>query len=479
MKIVITNKIVIYEATEGIINYCKTKLTFKNPEYEKKKRMGFWCQNIPRVIRLYDYYQGVYYLPIGCFNDIFDIHPYPTDYSDLSIAIPTKIVSNIKLREYQKPCPELLKKAYTGLFILPAGCGKTITALECIAEVGQKTLWLTHTQDLLNQAKRECESNMICKTSTITAGECDFSGDIVFATIQTLSNIIDKGEIGQTLFGMIVADECQHVIISTETIMMFQKCVNYFASRYKIGLTATLHTSSGLHKVIPKLIGDVLYEMKKVDDKFIGYSYLKGTKKVECSVEANLFQIPAQIYFVKSNYSVKGREALFEKKNQTVIFSTLISDIANDVDRNNIILNVLKKLEGSTIVVSDRTSQLKYLSEFFGEDAFYVDGKTSKKVREEGLDKVRNGEIKYLFASYSLICEGFNAPILENLVMATPVKDLRIVVQSIGRVQRPYKDKKIANVYDIVDDVGKLDRFIDSRKRIYKREKYKMVDYGG
>ena len=59
--------------------------------------------------------------------------------------------------------------------------------------------------------------------------------------------------------------------------------------------------------------------------------------------------------------------------------------------------------------------------------------------------------------------------------MATPVKDLRIVIQSIGRVQRPYKGKKYANVYDIVDDVGKLDKFLRERKKIYKSEKYEII----
>lgn len=59
--------------------------------------------------------------------------------------------------------------------------------------------------------------------------------------------------------------------------------------------------------------------------------------------------------------------------------------------------------------------------------------------------------------------------------MATPVKDLRIVIQSVGRVQRPYKGKEIANVYDILDDVGKLDNFLKERKRIYKKEGYEIV----
>lgn len=327
------------------------------------------------------------------------------------------------------------------------------------------------TADLLNQAKQECEDNMTCTTSTITKGKCDYSGDIVFATIQTLVNVIDKGEIPQDIFGMVIGDEIQHCVVSAESVMQFQKCMNYFASRYKLGLTATLHTSNGLHKVIPKLIGDVIYELKKENDMFVGY--YKEDKVV--SVPANIFQIPAQINVIKTDYTVEGRD-VFDLKNGTVNFSKLITDISIDHTRNWLIIELLRKLKGSTIVVSDRTEQLKMFSEIFGNEATYVDGKTKKKEREENLEKVKNGEVKYLFATYKLIAEGFNAPILENLVMATPVKDLRIVVQSIGRVQRPYKDKKVANVYDLVDNVAKLDKFLKERKKIYKKEGYCIVE---
>ena len=246
-----------------------------------------------------------------------------------------------------------------------------------------------------------------------------------------------------------------------------KKCMNYFAGRYKLGLTATLHTSNGLHNTIPKLIGDVIYELKKEDDLFVGY--YNNQKVVQ--VPANMFQVPARVHLLDTKYDISGKD-VFDNKNQTVSFTKLISSIAEDSERNQQILSLLRTLEGSTIIVSDRTKQLKELAEYFGDDAFYVDGTTKKDKREKGLELVREGKVKYLFATYKLICEGFNAPILQNLVMATPVKDLRIVIQSVGRVQRPYKGKQIANVFDFVDDVGKLDRFLRERKKIYKKEGY-------
>lgn len=472
MKIIITNLIQIEEPTSLILRYCKEKLTFKNPDYDKKRRMGLWLRDCPKELKLYDIYEGDVYVPIGCFNDIWELHPYKDDYVDVSNSKPIVIASTIKLRDYQQPCLKAIEENYTGLFIMGAGTGKTISALQCVYHLKQKTLWLTNTIDLLNQAKTECENNMTCKTSTITQGKCDYSGDVVFATVQTLVNIIDKDEIPQDTFGMVIADECQHCVISADSIMQFQKCMNYFASRYKLGLTATLHTSNGLHKTIPKIIGDVIYEMKKEKDSFVGY--YQGEQVVK--VPAHFFQVPAQINLIPTTYSIVGKDVI-DKKNQTVSFTKLITSISEDNARNTQILSLLSTLKGSTIIVSDRTKQLEELSKHFGENAVFVNGKTKKEKREYDLERVRQGEVKYLFASYKLICEGFNAPILENLVMATPVKDLRIVVQSIGRVQRPYKNKTLAMVYDFVDNVGKLDNFLKERKKIYKKEGYDVREW--
>ena len=43
---------------------------------------------------------------------------------------------------------------------MPAGSGKTQTALQLISELGLKTLWITHTYDLLNQSFDRAKSNL-------------------------------------------------------------------------------------------------------------------------------------------------------------------------------------------------------------------------------------------------------------------------------------------------------------------------------
>lgn len=470
MKITLTNIIEIEQPTEDILNYCKKELVFKNPNYDKKKRLGLWTGGTPKTISLYDIYQEKLYLPIGCFEDIWKINPKIEEFTDYAVTKTRNIKSNIKLRDYQKPCAEALKKYVNGIFVLPAGTGKTQVGLECAALLKQKTLWLTHTKELLNQARERCENNLICTTSIISDGFCDTSGDIVFATVQTLANIVDKQEIKQNEFGLVIIDECHHLATNAESVMMFEKCLNYFSARYKLGLTATLHRGDGLEKTTTKLIGNVIYELKKNDtkDKLIGY--YEGKPVVE--VPASMFQVPAQINVIHTNYNISDKD-VFEENGDTLVFTKLITNLSMDKDRNDLILNILSKLNGYTIMISERVDQLHYLDSKIS-SSVCIDGKTPKKKREQMVEEFKNGKHKVLLASYSLVAEGFDVPMLENLIMASPVKDERLVIQAIGRCQRPYKDKKIANIYDLVDNVSMLEKFFTKRKSVYKKEGWNL-----
>lgn len=470
MKITLTNIIEIQDPTKEILDYCKKELTFSNPDYIKKQRMGFWTGKTPKTISLYDYYQDNIYLPIGCFNDIWKIHHNKEDYVDYTTTKKADIKSNIILRNYQEPCVNALKKYVNGIFILFAGAGKTQIALQCASELKQKTLFLVHTKDLLNQAKERCENNLICKTSTITEGKCDVSGDIVFATVQTLVGIIDKGLIKQNEFGLIVVDECHHLSSNAESVKMFEKCINYFNARYKLGISATLHRGDGLENTTKKILGNVIYELKKSEDKTKFIGYYENQPIIE--VPASMFQVPAQIHMLETTYNVANKD-IFDTSGR-IIFTSLISDLATDSDRNKQVLNIINSLKGYTIVISERTSQLEELQKQTP-SSIYINGKTPKKQREKQIEEFRQGKHKVLFATYSLVAEGLDIPILENLIMASPVKDERLVIQAIGRCQRPCEGKEKANIYDLVDDVSMLDKFTRKRKSVYKKEGWDIL----
>lgn len=472
MKIVLTNCIEITDPTEEVIKYCKKELMFKNPEMEKRKRMGFWVYGMDREIKLYDEYMGKLYLPIGAMDDIYAIYPYPKDYTDYTVLNPIKISSDIKLRNYQELAVPSVLNYMTGILNLPVGLGKTELALECVNRTKQKTLWITHTSDLVKQAKERCEGKMTCKTSTITEGKCDLDGDIVFATVQTLIKFIEKRTIPQDLFGMIIVDECHRVSVNPQSIQMFRNSIEYFAARYKIGLSATVHRADGLAKAIEKIIGKIIYKIEKDENEYV--CIYEGKELLRFPIDA--FQVPAKIKIIETNYDVYDKP-VFSSNGGTLQFAPLITNLAMDKKRNNLIIKTLKSIQGSTLVLSDRVDQLKYLCGQV-ENGVQIDGGTPKKQREQALVDVGKGKYKYLFASYNLAKEGLNIPILSNLVMATPVKDFAIVSQSIGRIQRPYEGKKSAQVYDFVDPVGMLYNFYAKRRTTYRKNSWEIENVG-
>ena len=468
MKIILTNCIRIDEPTKEIKDFCKKSLTFKNPQHEKMKRMGYWAYGTPKEIKLFDEYNGSIYCPIGFFDKLFAFHPVPKDYSDYSVEVPIDIKSNIKLRDYQELAVPAVGKYKCGIINVPVGLGKTELALDCVARYKQKTLWITHTGDLVKQAKERCEGKMVCKTSTITEGRCDLSGDIVFATVQTLIKYVEENKIPQDTFGMLIVDECHRVSTNPQSIQMFRSCIDYFASKYKIGLTATVHRADGLEDCIKLIIGNIIYQIEKNGNDYI----CKYENKILLKFPIDKFQVPAKIKAIKTNYTIDDKD-VYSANGGTIQFATLISDLAMNEDRNKIIVEQLKKIKGSTLVLSDRVEQLKYLCSQV-ENGVQIDGGTPKKQREKALKDVDEGKKKYLFASYNLAKEGLSLNILSNLVMATPVKDFAIVSQSIGRIQRPYPNKKIAIVYDFVDEVGMLYGFYSKRKSTYRKNNWEV-----
>ncbi len=288
----------------------------------------------------------------------------------------------------------------------------------------------------------------------------------MFATVQTLSKLLDK--IPQSEFGLVVCDEVHHLAANAQTVGMFRESLDYFASKYKLGLTATLHRADGLEICIPKLLGEVMYEIRQDKNEFVAIYENKELLRFPI----DKYQVPARINFVETKYKIydeltnKYRD-VFDKNGMTISFSKLLSDIGNDIQRNTQIVNLCNSLKGSTIILSDRIEQLKYLAQHIN-NCVEIDGSTPKKERELALEDVKKGKKKVLLASYKLAKEGLDCTILENIILATPIKDEAIVIQCIGRIQRPYEGKEVANVYDLVDNVSTLSRFYKKRRSIYK-----------
>lgn len=191
MKIQIDNTLRISNPTKEILDYCKNELEIDNPQFTQNKRLGFSTYNIPRKLCWYEKRGSDVIAPFGCLNKIYSLYPHKEDYKML-IPTPKKIEykSKINLYDYQEEAKNKALKAKNGVIVMAAGSGKTQTALQLIAELRVKTLWLTHTMDLLNQSYARAKDNFEdIKISKIANGKIDIAENITFATVQTLSKV--------------------------------------------------------------------------------------------------------------------------------------------------------------------------------------------------------------------------------------------------------------------------------------------------
>jgi superfamily II DNA or RNA helicase len=97
----------------------------------------------------------------------------------------------------------------------------------------------------------------------------------------------------------------------------------------------------------------------------------------------------------------------------------------------------------------------EFLREQYPQFTYHViKGDVSVDDREDIRKSIEYSTGHIILATYGCMKQGVNIKLLHNLIFANPAKSVYMVVQSIGRIVRPHKDKKMAYVYDLVDDAS-------------------------
>lgn len=456
MKIVVNEKINIFEPTQQIKDWCRDNLVIDNPEYYRLERMGKWTGNTPQKLKLYEYHNTyidqILLFPFGCIADIWKMHPIIDDWT-IGIKSIDKINyhSKINLYGYQEQAVQAVLKKKNGILVMPCGAGKTQTGLEIISRIGGKALWLTHTQDLLNQSKKRAESVLEIDGSfgTITEGKADIGTHITFATVQTLSRM-DLSQY-RNEFDIIVVDECQHAAAGAETVTQFYKVLSGLTARYKIGLTATPKRADGLEKSMFAILGDVIHEVSREE-----------VAEKTCKVV---------IKTVETNYMPNMTDILTD--DGIINYAALIDDLISNEDRFKTVLETIEQLDGSAIVLANRVLYLQKLNKAYSGKSVCLSGmgytQKAKSERKAALEDLKNGDLPIIFSTYALAAEGLDCPTLKYIVFATPEKNPTLIEQSVGRVMRKAINKEYGTVIDFVDEFPMYKKWHNLRKSVYKK----------
>ena len=455
------NQLRIQEPTADLLDWCKKNMVLANPDYAKKVRMHLWLGNTPQKLYLMQWDGDTLVLPYGCLNTVLSMGECEV-INDLPSPKKIDFGCSVPLYDYQEAAKEAMLKAYYGILQSPAGSGKTQVGIALAAALGRKTLWLTHTRDLLSQSKNRAEQYMSPSlTGTITEGRVQIGKAITFATVQTMCNL-DLGRY-RDVWDCIIVDECHRVAGTPTSVTQFSKVLNSLAARHKYGLSATVHRADGMIAATYALLGQIAYQ---VPDAAV------AEKVMTVSV------LPRPTH--------QGLSREFLDTDGTIIYAKLVNFLADRYDRNELIAaDLVENRNHYNLILSDRLSHLEYLMKHLPHDlrdqAVMVDGKmTSKKakaMREQAIEDMRQGRKRYLFATYSLAKEGLDIPRLDRLYLATPQKDYAVITQSIGRIARTFEGKAEPVVYDYVDEgIQYLVRSYKKRCATYRKCGCKFIE---
>ena len=425
-------------------------LCFDNPAYLAAMEHGqFISADMPAELHLFDQEGNDYWIPRGYIyylNRWLHQNKYPVKILDHTLLLkPLNLKFHGTLRDYQEAAKTDIISYPIGVIEAATRSGKTVIGIAVIAHRKQPTLVIVHSKELLYQWQSEIK--------TFLHYRCGLLGDgnkhIKPITVGIINSVNNNLDLLRNQFGQVITDECHRCAAS-----IWADTLQDFPAKHYLGLTATAFRRDGLGFAIFASIGPLRH---KVDKKM-----LLRTKAV----------LRPKIIRIRTNFRYTFAND----------YSTMIKELTLDNARNELIINKvyadLKRYNENIVVVSDRKKHCQTLQELllnkYNIEGHILTGNVTSNKRQEVVSLVKNGTCKVLFATLSLIGEGFNAPNLTVLFLVTPIKFSGRLIQGCGRVLTPPKDKKVhklPRIYDFRDHrIPVLAYSGYSRDRVYKKE---------
>jgi superfamily II DNA or RNA helicase len=368
----------------------------------------------------------------------------------------------LRVDDQESAVQELLSQD-NGFLSAPAGSGKTVMGLIAAQRLGLKCLWLTHRQELVDQALEEIEEHLNIpreQVGLIHGKKWRIGEQITVGMIPTLAKR-DLSSLEEE-FGLVIIDEAHHVPSKT-----FLLVVNSFAAKYIYGLSATAYRRDKLESIMFNSVGPIVAEIKHFElfeEEHLMIPTIKIRQTGWCPRDANLMDY----------HEFMDRMFRDQKRNLLIV-----GGVVNECQSDNaciVLVSRTKHAEILTDLLKQRDIRCEFVVGSVDVESSEEKGKRKKRaipkeVRNQIVSDFKNGDIQVLVATYDLLAEGFNYRPLNRLFMASPIKWKGRVIQSLGRIQRTEEGKVDAIAYDYVDSlVGMFANQAESRRyRVYEK----------
>lgn len=369
------------------------------------------------------------------------------------------------LTPVQEEAITVLKKYDQGILVAPPGVGKTVMACALIAKRKVSTLVLVHRQPIMDQWKASIvkflgmnpkEIGMLGGTKKKRTGKLDL------VMMQTLANSQEMEEIVSD-YGQVIIDECHHIPAAS-----FEALMKQFPAKFVLGLTATPYRKDRLEKILFHQCGPVRHEIQSADGGKLGKSV---------TIRETGFRLPPEVG-KKPPYHVIAQLVTTDPRRNASIVTDVVAAL---------------RAERFPLVISDRKEQIESLRTMLIESAksegsgldklrtFRLEGGMSSKERREVLAEIgltrEEGTPLVVFATASLIGEGFDMPELDALILATPLSFEGRMVQYAGRLHRLAEGKEDVVIYDYLDSYcAVFIKMYRERVKAYKKMGYTILE---
>lgn len=357
-----------------------------------------------------------------------------------------------------------LKKTHSTYISMPTGTGKTHLGMKCIKEFRGKALWITQTEELINETIDRLTEEFPDRTiGLIKQKSFEKHCDIVVASVQSLAKVSRLVQLPSKLFKLIIVDEAHHSVSPT-----WANAILHFDSKI-IGLTATDTRRDALP--VSDIMGDKCYDLTYPQATEMGL-IAKETARV-----------------ILTNSVIKGI-----KTHQEEFSPYQLERLVTSVNRNKIIIESYKKYGRKEIIKKGLIpkalcfcvdiAHAKRMEKLFLENgikakSFFAD-KTNSKValaqRQNVYDTFKNTNEIEVLCVVDIMNEGKNVPDINILIKARPTLSPLLYMQQLGRATRRIEGMK--DEFIVLDFVDNTTRDFSTLNAINMRS-YTFGGHGG
>ncbi len=469
----------IYIDTAGLKprlqNALRRLAAYSNPEFYKKKALGFSTRNIPRIVFCGEDIGGYIHLPRGCAEkltaqlEIAGINYIICDERQVGHKVKVNFKGTLYPQQAESAAKMLAQD--TGVLCAATAFGKTAVAAYLVAQRKVNTLVLVHNIEIMKnwvedfekflqidedlpeyitpKGRRKKRKNVV---GTLTGG-CNSLGSIIdVAMVTSLGQGDTINELVKN-YGMVIMDECHHAGAA-----IAEDVLNAVSAKYVYGLTATPKRDDGQEQKIFMQFGPIRYRYTAKDHA--------AAQNVRHFVYPRFTRL-----FVPNANKLSYNQARRAVVKSNVRNEQILNDVTTCLQTGRTPLVLTKEKEHAAFLYEQLKSKADHI--------FLLQGGNSTKQKEELRTQMRAippNESVVLVAIGQYIGEGFNFPRLDTMMLTMPISWQGNVEQYAGRLHRDYAGKQDVVIYDYVDaHIRVLESMYYKRLRTYKRIGYEII----